>query len=90
MGRICFTGDGSDNNMMKQETHKEVTSAVESKRRISVIIPVRNEADKIEQCLEAVFAQSLKPYEVIIVDGHSDDGTVGRVQKFPVKILYVI
>lgn len=56
--------------------------------KISVIIPVRNEADKIEQCLKAVFAQSRKPYEVIIVDGHSNDGTVERARKFPVKILY--
>jgi cellulose synthase/poly-beta-1,6-N-acetylglucosamine synthase-like glycosyltransferase len=56
--------------------------------RISVIIPVRNEAAKIAQCLEAVFSQSLKPYEVIIVDGHSTDGTVEKTGKFPVKICY--
>ena len=56
--------------------------------KISVIIPVLNEADKIERCLEAVFAQSYKPHEVIIVDGHSTDGTVQKVRKFPAKILY--
>ncbi len=56
--------------------------------KISVIIPVRNEADKIERCLEAVFSQSYKPYEVIVVDGHSDDQTVERAKKFPVEILY--
>jgi len=38
---------------------------------ILVIIPVKNEADKIARCLEAVFTQSLKPHEVIVVDGHS-------------------
>ena len=59
-----------------------------SEPEISVIIPVRNEADKIERCLEAVFSQSLKPCEVIVVDGHSDDGTAERAKKFPVKILY--
>ena len=43
--------------------------------RISVIIPVKNEAEKIERCLEAVFEQTVQPYEVIVVDGHStDDG----------------
>ena len=56
--------------------------------RISVIIPVRNEADKLEQCLTAVLAQSLKAHEVIVVDGHSIDGTVERAKRFPVKILY--
>jgi glycosyltransferase involved in cell wall biosynthesis len=44
--------------------------------KISVIIPVRNEAENIEQCLEAVFDQTKKPYEVIVVDGHSTDRTV--------------
>ncbi len=56
--------------------------------RISVIIPVRNEAEKIERCLEAVFAQSIKPCEVIVVDGHSDDGTVEKAKNFPIKVLY--
>jgi glycosyltransferase involved in cell wall biosynthesis len=32
--------------------------------KISVIIPVRNEAEKIEQCLEAVFGQTVKPFEL--------------------------
>ncbi len=59
-----------------------------SEPKISVIVPVRNEVDKIEKCLEAVFSQSYKPYEVIVIDGHSDDGTVERAKKLPVKILY--
>jgi len=54
--------------------------------KISVIIPVKNMAGKIEQCLKAVFAQSLSPHEVIVVDGRSTDGTVERAQKFPVKV----
>ncbi|HEY51583.1 MAG TPA: glycosyltransferase [Dehalococcoidia bacterium] len=54
--------------------------------RISVIIPVKNMAGKIEACLKAVFAQSLPPYEVIVVDGRSTDGTAERAQKFPVKV----
>ena len=56
--------------------------------KISVIIPVRNEASKIERCLESVFSQSCKPYEVIVVDGHSNDGTIERARRFPVRILY--
>jgi len=57
-------------------------------KKISIIIPVKNEEEKIEQCLEAVFAQSLKPYEVIVVDGHSTDRTVERAMEFPVRIFY--
>lgn len=56
--------------------------------KITVIIPVKNEVDKIEQCLEAVFNQTIQPYEILIIDGHSTDETVKIAQKFQVKILY--
>ena len=56
--------------------------------RVSVVIPVRNEANKIGQCLGAVFSQSLEPCEVIVVDGRSSDTTVENASTFPVKILY--
>ena len=56
--------------------------------KISVIIPVRNEEEKIERCLQAVFNQTLKPFEVIVVDGHSTDKTVENARKFPVKVVY--
>jgi glycosyltransferase involved in cell wall biosynthesis len=59
-----------------------------SQPKISVIIPTRNAADKIEKCLEAVFAQSTKPYEVIVVDGRSTDDTVEKARKFPVKVFF--
>ena len=55
---------------------------------ISVIIPVKNEEKKIERCLEAVYNQTLKPFEVIVVDGHSADKTVENARQFPVKIIY--
>lgn len=54
--------------------------------KISVIIPARNAADKIKRCLEAVFSQSLKPHEVIVVDGRSTDDTVEKAGEFPVKL----
>ena len=57
-------------------------------KTISIIIPVRNEAKKIEQCLSAVFSQTLKPFEVIVVDGHSTDETVKIAEKYPVKIFF--
>ncbi|MBU2534749.1 MAG: glycosyltransferase [Chloroflexota bacterium] len=56
--------------------------------KISVIIPVKNVSGKIKQCLKAVFAQSLMPYEVIVVDGRSTDGTAERAQNYPVKVFY--
>jgi glycosyltransferase involved in cell wall biosynthesis len=56
--------------------------------KISVIIPVKNREKVIGNCLKAVLTQSLKPFEVIVVDGHSTDRTVKEVKKFPVKLVY--
>ena len=55
---------------------------------ISLIIPVINEENKIEQCLEAVFNQSFQPFEVILVDGHSKDSTVKRAKRYPIVVLF--
>lgn len=49
--------------------------------KISLVIPVKNEADKIERCFEAVFNQTMKPFEVMIVDVHSRDKIVGNMFK---------
>ncbi|HEX8769330.1 MAG TPA: glycosyltransferase [Acidimicrobiales bacterium] len=45
---------------------------------VTVIIPVRNEAERLPACIEAVAAQDLDPerVEVLIVDGGSQDATV--------------
>ena len=44
---------------------------------VSVVIPARNEAAWIERCLASVFGQDYPAdrYEVIVVDGMSDDGS---------------
>ena len=43
---------------------------------VSVVMPVLNEADTIEAAVRAVLAQSYDgPYEVVIADGMSEDGT---------------
>lgn len=45
--------------------------------RVTVIIPVRNERERILRCLDQILAQSYPKdrLEVLIVDGDSDDGT---------------
>lgn len=55
---------------------------------ISVVIPVKNAENTIGRCLEAVFSQSCSPLEVLVVDGHSADGTVENALKFPVGVFY--
>jgi len=55
--------------------------------KISVIIITKNEGNVIETCLISIFNQSVKPYEVIVVDGRSTDDTLEKVRKFPAKII---
>ncbi len=44
--------------------------------KVSIIIPVFNEADKIETCLKSLSKQSCKNIEIILVDDRSVDKTV--------------
>lgn len=47
---------------------------------LSVIIPTFNEADTIKQTIMAVYERSVKtPFEVIVVDCGSSDGTLRRI-----------
>jgi succinoglycan biosynthesis protein ExoA len=50
--------------------------------RVSVIVPVRNEADHIRRTLLDLISQdfSSADYEILVVDGSSEDGTPGIVR----------
>jgi cellulose synthase/poly-beta-1,6-N-acetylglucosamine synthase-like glycosyltransferase len=50
---------------------------------VSVILPARNEAENIEQCLKDLLSQSADPqqYEIILVDDQSDDATFELAQQ---------
>jgi len=46
---------------------------------ISIIIPVKNERDRIRIIIDGLYRQTYKPIEVIFVDGDSTDGTVEEI-----------
>ncbi len=50
--------------------------------KISVVIPVRNEAESIRALLDALLNQSLLPDEILITDGGSSDATPAIVQEY--------
>lgn len=57
---------------------------------VSIVVPVRNGADCISDCVASVLAA---PYprdrrEVLVVDNDSEDGTAGVVKRHPVTYLY--
>lgn len=55
--------------------------------RISVVIPAYNEVERIGDCLESLTKQTLRPFEIIVVDDGSTDVTKEVAQRFPVLIL---
>lgn len=56
--------------------------------RVSIVLPVYNEADQIAATLWAIARQSVRPHEVIVVDNNSTDGTAAIAGTFPfVKVL---
>ncbi len=51
---------------------------------ISILIPIRNEVDYIERCLDAILAQDYPPdrIEILIAEGMSNDGTREKLRAY--------
>ncbi|MBF0260954.1 MAG: glycosyltransferase family 2 protein [Magnetococcales bacterium] len=50
---------------------------------ISIIVRTRDEERWIRHCLQAIFEQTYRDFEVILVDNHSRDRTVEVASRFP-------
>jgi len=53
--------------------------------KISIIIRTKNEERWISTCLDKIFSQSYKNFEVILADNCSKDKTLTKAKKFPIK-----
>ena len=51
--------------------------------RVSIVIPVYNEAASLSACLQAIARQNVAAFEVIVVDNNSTDATVTVARRFP-------
>lgn len=51
------------------------------KDKVSVVIPCYNRMKTIERCLLSVLNQTVQPYEILVVDDGSTDGTLDIVKK---------
>lgn len=55
--------------------------------QVSIIIPMYNASDFIENCLSSISKQTTKNFEVILVDDCSIDDTLQKAKKYPFKII---
>lgn len=55
--------------------------------KVSVIIPARNEAGNLPQLLGSLQRQTYPPYEIIVVDDFSEDGTYGIAAGYGAKVI---
>jgi glycosyltransferase involved in cell wall biosynthesis len=54
---------------------------------VSFCIPTKNNEDTLGRCLESIVQQNYPRTEIIIIDGHSEDGTIAIAKKYRTKIL---
>ncbi|MFN4087191.1 MAG: glycosyltransferase family 2 protein [Spirosomataceae bacterium] len=57
--------------------------------RISIAVPVYNQASTIEKTIESLLKQEVAPYEIVVSENHSTDGTKEILEKFGDKIRIV-
>ena len=59
---------------------------------ISIIIPTYNHAHYLERCLKSIENQTIKNYEIIIIDNHSKDNTreiINKFKRLPIKYFLI-
>ena len=54
---------------------------------VSVVIPAYNAEEQLRQCLEAIRAGVRQPFELIVVDDGSKDGTWAMAERFGARVL---
>jgi dolichol-phosphate mannosyltransferase len=65
------------------KAEKRIQSCADpSTDRICVILPVLNEAERIDCALDGLIAQPEEVHEILVVDGGSFDGTAAVVQRY--------
>lgn len=63
----------------KLKLSKQIKS---TKLRVSIVIPVYNEEDTLDACLQAIARQTTPPFEVLVVDNNSTDNTALVAQRY--------
>ena len=77
---------GNNENLLK---NFKKTKIKEKNPLVSVIIPVYNEEEDIEDCIKSILKQDYKKIEIVVVDDGSTDNTIRIVKKYEKIRLYI-
>jgi len=71
----------------KEEKLGKKFQPLQQNPRVSIVIPMRNEADSIERCVESLMQQNYPNnlIEILVVDGMSTDGSQQIVHRLKEK-----
>lgn len=58
-----------------------------AKARVSILIPARNEEANIARLLKSIVAQKMQPYEIIVIDDESSDGTARVAGEYAARVI---
>lgn len=61
-----------------------------SESKISVIIATYNSSKVIKRCLDSLIDQENKAFNIVIVDGNSDDGTLNLIKQYNFQNISII
>jgi glycosyltransferase involved in cell wall biosynthesis len=70
---------------MEDVQRTDRVSIMDSRPRVSVVIPAYNSTATLERALHSVFAQTVAPFETLVVDDCSTDGTPALAEKYADK-----
>ncbi|MCG7320375.1 isopentenyl-diphosphate Delta-isomerase [Arsenicicoccus bolidensis] len=55
--------------------------------RVSVVVPVRDDAEHLRRCLTDLARQSVAPWEVVVVDNGSSDGSAALARSYGARVV---
>jgi GT2 family glycosyltransferase len=58
-----------------------------ARSELAVIVPVYNGASTLGHCLAALFASTIRDFEVVVVDDGSSDRSAAIAERFPVRLV---
>ena len=69
----------------KEQEESVFSASAGSKPEVTVILPVYNVADYMDQCLETLTGQTLRQIEILLIDDGSTDGSLAKCWEWAQK-----